>query len=110
MAACRRRGLVGVYLGVESGSPAGLRTMNKRVTVEQNLRAIAILKKLDLTCDMGFMLFDPDSTIDSVQENISFLHGVTGDGSCPASFRKVTLPVCTGGRLLRPTGLPWVCP
>ena len=89
IAACRRRGLVGVYLGIESGSPAGLRTLNKRATVEQNLEAIAILKKLDMDFDVGIMLFDPDSTVDSVQENIDFLHAVTGDGCRPANFWKM---------------------
>ena len=89
IAACARRGLVFAFLGVESGSPAGLRSMNKRVTVEQNLQAIATLKKLDIPFEMGFILFDPDSTLDSVQEDIDFLREVTADGRCPASFTKM---------------------
>jgi radical SAM superfamily enzyme YgiQ (UPF0313 family) len=89
IAACQQRGLSAVSLGVESGSPAGLRTLNKRATVEQNLQAIAILKKLDMACEMGFMLFDPDSTVDTVQENIDFLREATGDGGCLASFCKM---------------------
>ncbi len=89
IAASARRGLVFVFLGVESGSPTGLRSMNKRVTVEQNLQAIAILKKLDMPFDMGFMLLEPDSTLESVQEDIDFLREVTADGSCPASFTKM---------------------
>jgi radical SAM superfamily enzyme YgiQ (UPF0313 family) len=89
IAACARRGLVFVFLGVESGSPAGLRSMNKHVTVEQNLQAIATLKKLDTAFEMGFMLLDPDSTVDSIQEDIDFLREVTADGRCPASFTKM---------------------
>lgn len=54
-----RRGLVMVYLGVESGNPDGLRLMNKRVTVGQNRAAIALLKELDIEMAMGFMLLDP---------------------------------------------------
>jgi hypothetical protein len=89
IAACQRRGLSAIYLGAESGSPAGLRTLDRRVAVERNLRAIAILKKLDLAFEMGCMLFDPDSTVDSVQENIDFLREATGDGGCLASFCKM---------------------
>ncbi len=89
IARCHDHGLVAVYLGVESGSPAGLQTLNKHVTVEQNLAAIETLKKIGVAFDMGFMLFDPDSTIDTIQENIDFLRWVTADGTCPANFCKM---------------------
>jgi anaerobic magnesium-protoporphyrin IX monomethyl ester cyclase len=86
---CRDHGLIAVYLGVESGSPAGLRTLNKRVTVEQNLAAVETLKRIGVAFEMGFMLFDPDSTISTIQENIDFLRQATGDGVCPANFCKM---------------------
>jgi len=35
------------------------------------------------------MLFDPDSTIETVQKNIDFLRQVTGDGTCPVNFCKM---------------------
>lgn len=66
-----------------------MQTLNKRVTVEQNLAAIETLKKIGVAFDMGFMLFDPDSTIDTIQENIDFLRWVTADGACPANFCKM---------------------
>jgi radical SAM superfamily enzyme YgiQ (UPF0313 family) len=86
---CHDHGLVAVFLGVESGSPASLRTFNKRVTVEQNLAAIETLKRIGMPFDMGFMLFEPYSTIDTIQENIDFLRQVTADGICPANFCKM---------------------
>ncbi len=82
-------GLISVYLGIESGNQDGLRTLNKRVTVEQNLEAVEILKKIGAAFDMGFMLFDPDSTIDTIRENIQFLRRITADGGCPANFCKM---------------------
>jgi radical SAM superfamily enzyme YgiQ (UPF0313 family) len=86
---CRQRGLVAVYLGVESGSETGLRTLNKHVTVAQNLAAIETLKRLGVAFDMGFMLFDPTSTLETIEENLTFLNQVTADGACPVNFCKM---------------------
>ncbi len=89
MAQCHSHGLIAVFLGIESGNPAGLRTCNKRITVEQNIAAIELLKSVGITFNMGFMLFDPDSTIDTVRQNLDFLRHVAGDGSCPVNFCKM---------------------
>jgi radical SAM superfamily enzyme YgiQ (UPF0313 family) len=86
---CRDRGLIAVYLGVEAGNEQGLKTLNKQVTVAQNLSAIETLKRIGLTFEIGFMLFDPDSTVESVAQNVDFLRHVTGDGSCPTNFCKM---------------------
>lgn len=85
----RDYGLIAVFLGIESGNPTGLKTLNKKVTVEQNLEGIETLKEIGLAFNMGFMLFDPDSTIETVKENIDFLRQVTGDGTCPVNFCKM---------------------
>jgi len=65
----RDAGLYTVYMGLESGSEEGLSTLHKQITVEQNLRAVAILKQLDIMFEFGFMLFDPSTTFDSVADN-----------------------------------------
>lgn len=82
-------GLVGVYLGVESGSEQGLKTLNKLVTVDQNRRAIELLKSYDVAMSMGFMLFDPGSTVETLRENIRFLREVGADGHFPINFCKM---------------------
>jgi anaerobic magnesium-protoporphyrin IX monomethyl ester cyclase len=90
-AAMRDAGLTFTYLGVESGNEAGLRVLNKHLTVAQNLQAAETLKSLGISFDFGFMLFDPSSTIDRVLKNIRFVRKICGDGSAPVSFAK-TLP------------------
>lgn len=80
----RAAGLYMVYLGLESGTEAGLRTLNKQLTVEDNLKAIKILKNLELSIAYGFMLFDPSTCFSSLQENIAFLRKICRDGSLPA--------------------------
>lgn len=85
-AAMREAGLYLVYMGLESGSAAGLETLHKRVTVEQNLRAVETLKSLGLMFEFGFMLFDPSTTFASVRDNVDFLRRIVGDGSNAAVF------------------------
>lgn len=89
MARCRDRGLLVVYLGVESGSVEGLATLNKHATVEQNLRAMRTLRKLNMEFDMGFMLLDPDTTFATLHENLAFLREVARLGGPPISFVKM---------------------
>ena len=81
-----QRGLIMVYLGVESGNPAGLRLINKRVTVGQNRAAIALLNELDIEMAMGFMLLDPSSTFAILRENIAFLEAAGSSGRFPINF------------------------
>jgi len=82
-------GLMAVYLGVESGSEAGLRTLNKHVTVVQNRHAIDLLKGHHVAMAIGFMLFDPSSTVETLLENLEFLRTVGKDGYFPVNFCKM---------------------
>jgi hypothetical protein len=75
-----------VYMGLESGSEEGLKTLHKQITVEQNIRAVEILKGLGLMFQFGFMLFEPSTTFESVRENLHFLRTIVGDGSTAATF------------------------
>jgi radical SAM superfamily enzyme YgiQ (UPF0313 family) len=79
-------GLYYVYMGLESGSEDGLETLNKDITVAQNIRAVEILKALGLVYEFGFMLFDPSTTFQSVRDNVAFLRRIAGDGSACAAF------------------------
>lgn len=48
-----------------------------------------MLKEIGLSCEFGFMLFDPSSTFESVLENLAFLREICGDGSTPAVFSRM---------------------
>ena len=82
----RDAGLYNVYLGIESGNLAGLRTLNKQVTVEENLQAVTILHDLGLAFTYGFMLFDPSSTFATIRENAAFLRRITAGADVPVVF------------------------
>ncbi len=82
----KEAGLYFVYMGLESGSEQGLETLHKQITVEQNLRAVEILKSIGLMWEYGFMLLDPSSTFESVRENLNFLRTILADGCLPVTF------------------------
>lgn len=82
-------GLFLVYLGIEDGTAEGLNLMNKRMTPETSVQSIQILKSLGIMYDYGFMLFHPESTFQSVLENLDFLQEICGDGSSPITFCKM---------------------
>jgi anaerobic magnesium-protoporphyrin IX monomethyl ester cyclase len=85
----RQAGLYMVYMGLESGTDEGLRTLHKQMTVEQNIRAVRIMKEIGTLFEFGFMLLDPSSTFDSVRANVSFLRAIVGDGYAGATFGRM---------------------
>lgn len=85
----RDAGLYSVYLGIESGTTEGLQTLNKQVSTDDILQAVAMLKRLGIMFAYGFMLFDPGSTFDSVRANARFLNQIVGDGCAPVVFCKM---------------------
>lgn len=88
-ATLRDAGLYLAYLGLESGNEAGLKVLNKQLTVEDNVQAVSTLKELGLRFAFGFMLFDPSSTFETVRANVAFLRRIAGDGSAAATFCKM---------------------
>lgn len=86
LAEMKAAGLYLVYMGLESGDGQGLETLDKGISVEQNLAAVATLKRLGLVLDFGFMLLDPSSSFQSIRNNLDFLRTITGDGSMAAVF------------------------
>ena len=86
LAEMRDAGLYLVYMGLESGSDEGLRTLHKQTTVAQNIRAVETLKELDILFDFGFMMLDPSSSFESIADNVAFLRRIVGDGYAAAEF------------------------
>jgi anaerobic magnesium-protoporphyrin IX monomethyl ester cyclase len=85
----KKNGLFSVFLGIEDGTDIGLARLNKHMTIETSINAIRILKKLNIGFDFGFMLFQPDTTFKTLDENLDFLKEICGDGYTPATFLKM---------------------
>jgi len=85
----RNHGLFLVFLGIDDGTDEGLARLNKNMTARQSMNGIMILKKLRISFDYGFMLFQPSSDFNSVIRNIEFLENLCSDGSVPMKFLKI---------------------
>ena len=84
-----RMGVVRAYVGIESGSDHGLRTLNKHTTVADNRHALEILHQVGMLADFGMIIFDPDSTVEDTRANLAFLREMGGEGQAPLSFGRM---------------------
>lgn len=66
-------GLTNVFLGLESGDPASLKRLRKHLTVDENKKAIQLLREYGIEPTFGFIMFEPHSTMESVRNNFEFL-------------------------------------
>ena len=66
-------GLTNVFLGLESGDQASLRRFKKFTTVDENKKAIQLLRDYGIEPTFGFIMFEPNSTMESVRNNFEFL-------------------------------------
>ncbi len=74
----REAGLDRVFLGIEAMTERQLAFYNKKVTVEQNRRALAVLAELGIKVTIGMIMFDPDTTVDELTTNLAFLKEAFG--------------------------------
>jgi anaerobic magnesium-protoporphyrin IX monomethyl ester cyclase len=69
----KRAGLEEVFIGIESFVPRVLDDMNKGSTVDENLRALEVLARLGIRAGLGFIAFDPDTTLDEFFTNLEMV-------------------------------------
>ncbi|MEG0998740.1 MAG: radical SAM protein [Clostridiales bacterium] len=66
-------GLEEILIGLESGSQNCLDRLKKNTTVAQNEQALAILRKVGIEPNIGFIMFEPSSTLTDIRNNFEFL-------------------------------------
>jgi radical SAM superfamily enzyme YgiQ (UPF0313 family) len=73
LAELKQLGLFRLFLGIEAGTPASLGRLGRRQTVEDNERALALTRELDLHTCFNLLLLNPDSTLEDFLGNVDFL-------------------------------------
>ena len=66
-------GLRHVLIGLESGGDQALRRMKKMTTVAQNEQALMIIRSHGIEPNVGFVMFEPDSSLADIRINFEFL-------------------------------------
>jgi radical SAM superfamily enzyme YgiQ (UPF0313 family) len=79
----KKAGLSQIFLGIESGVQSALDRWNKKVSVARNKEAFRVLRDLDLGIEVGFVFFDPYTTLGEMKENVEFLRKITTAATAP---------------------------
>jgi radical SAM superfamily enzyme YgiQ (UPF0313 family) len=70
----REMGLIRVFLGIESGSAAGLRSIGRhQQAVAEEHRALDICQELGISVQYTIILFHPEATLASMREDLAFV-------------------------------------
>jgi radical SAM superfamily enzyme YgiQ (UPF0313 family) len=66
-------GIIRTYVGIETNSGEGIVSLNRRITAEDNRRALGILQELDVYCSFNVLIFDPEATLQGIEMNLDFM-------------------------------------
>jgi radical SAM superfamily enzyme YgiQ (UPF0313 family) len=77
-----------VYIGIETDADQGLRTLRRWSKSRQNHTAIDLVRELELYTCFNMLVFDPDTTVESLETNIEFLRYAP---EFPSNFGRVEL-------------------
>src|SRR5262249_24999766 len=69
----RRLNCIRAYVGVETDADQGLSTLQRWSTAKMNRRAIELARELDLYTCFNMLIFDPDTTMESLETNVQFI-------------------------------------
>jgi radical SAM superfamily enzyme YgiQ (UPF0313 family) len=69
----RDMGLLRIFFGVETGTEAGLRCLNRKHTVVHSERTLDLCKSLGISAQFTIMVFHPDTTLATVRDDIAYM-------------------------------------
>ncbi len=68
-----KAGVKELFLGIESGCNSQLQRYDKGISADANIKAINIVRESGIELDLGFIPFDPWTTLDELEGNLDFL-------------------------------------
>lgn len=66
-------GLREVFIGIESGAKEQVKRYKKASTAQRNILVLDLLREVGVTFDIGFIMFDPEMSVNEILVNIEFL-------------------------------------
>ena len=79
----REMGLLRVFLGIESGSAAGLASIGRRQTIAEEHRALSTCEDLGISTQYTIIMFHPEASLRTMREDLAFVAAHAGH---PLSF------------------------
>lgn len=83
-----RLGLIRVFVGVETDSELGLRTLGRRVGSGENHRALELIERAGVYACFNLLAFDPSTRVEDVETNLRFMERFA---EVPMNFGRVEL-------------------
>jgi hypothetical protein len=82
------KGARSIFLGIESGCDAVLQRIGKRTTKRQVIRSVRAVQASGIQLTIGFIMFEPDTTLAELAENYTFLEelGLLSDHALTANL------------------------
>jgi len=68
-----------IFVGIEAGNTSDLKLYNKMTTVEDNYSILRLLRRYEIAPQIGFINFNPYSTIETIKQNYYFLVNIEMD-------------------------------
>lgn len=69
----RQAGFTIVFIGIESNNEDDLLFYGKSANLQDNIRTMKLFSDADIEIEMGFIMFNPYSTIENIKKNYIFL-------------------------------------
>jgi anaerobic magnesium-protoporphyrin IX monomethyl ester cyclase len=84
----QRLGLIRLYVGIENASDAGLNTLGRGMTSDQNHYALELLERRGVFSCFNLLIFGPTTRIEDLETNLSFMEKFA---AVPQNFCRVEL-------------------
>ena len=69
----KQMGLLRVFLGIESGTEAGLASIGRRQSLDEEHRALDLCKELGISTQYTIIIFHPEATPESMLQDLAFV-------------------------------------
>lgn len=66
-------GVIRAYVGIETSSDEGIVSLNRRITNDDNRRALRTFSELGLYSSFNMLIFDPEATLLGIEKNLDFM-------------------------------------
>ena len=83
-----RLNCIRVYIGVETDADQGLHTLRRWAGSRQNHTAMRVVRALGMYTCFNMLIFDPDTTLESIRTNVRFMRFAS---EYPSNFGRVEL-------------------
>jgi radical SAM superfamily enzyme YgiQ (UPF0313 family) len=81
-------GCIRLFLGIETDATQGLATLHRGLSPRQNHEAMAVLAERELYVCFNLLIFDPDTTLETLETNFAFMEQFADS---PFNFGRVEL-------------------